>query len=363
MAALGVAVYHVRVNLWIGSREILAHQADHGWLERISAVIVAPSFFFDSGVILFFVISGFCIHWPVALRWQPPADDSAGRGAPSWRRYFIRRLLRIYPPYAAAVLLTIALESAATGLTGATKSSCRLAVNSFFMVQNYLPPQGQMAGNPPLWSVPVEVELYVVYPALLAVAGKWGWRRTVGLVAVVSVAASLFAANGCKMLEGNFLKFWVVWAAGAWLAESLARKQLRPFGGLHSAALFTAGGLAMTSAGTGIARGLSHLLYGCAFVLLLWWLTMREVNAGETRDSWPGRCLRRLGESSYSLYLIHFPVFLVLGAAWVRAFGSKPASPAIPCVGLLVVVLLALAFYRFIESPSHRLARRARQAD
>ena len=35
---------------------------------------------------------------------------------------------------------------------------------------------GQPASNPALWSVPVEMELYLVYPIVWLAARRWGWR-------------------------------------------------------------------------------------------------------------------------------------------------------------------------------------------
>src|SRR5262249_3570790 len=45
------------------------------------------------GVPLFFVISGFCIHLPQARMLAAGAPR-----APEWRRFFARRLWRLYPP-------------------------------------------------------------------------------------------------------------------------------------------------------------------------------------------------------------------------------------------------------------------------
>lgn len=64
-----------------------------------------------------------------------------------------------------------------------------------------------------------------------------------------------------------------------------------------------------------------------------------------------------IGTFSYSLYLIHYPLFHLAGHAWQLHFGAKPASILISLAAVLLVVPLAWVFHRCIEAPSHRLAR------
>jgi peptidoglycan/LPS O-acetylase OafA/YrhL len=357
-AALGVAIYHVRVYLWAGSREILGHQSGFSWAERGFAVFMVPSFFFDSGVVLFFVISGFCVHWPMASK-----TVSLGEGVakPVWRSYFMRRFLRLYPPYVAALLVTLLLEWMATRFAGAESSSVPI-FNSLVMLQNYLPPHSQMTGNPALWSVPVEAELYLVYPILLCIKRWMGWWGGLGLVAVVSLGASFYAAHGWERLAGSFLKFWIIWAAGAALAESVARGGLPRFGPAQGIGMIAAGGLAVMLASTEIGHEWTHLAYGVCFVMALWWLIGRE-KAGTSKfhsSFAKGMCFT--GERSYSLYLLHFPLFFFIGKLWEAKYGFKPGTPWLALAALGLSVLAAFIFYKCVERPSHQLARTVAKA-
>ncbi len=63
------------------------------------------------------------------------------------------------------------------------------------------------------------------------------------------------------------------------------------------------------------------------------------------------------GTVSYSLYLLHFPLFKLAGYAWVEFFGSKPESFLIPSIATFLVIPFAWFFYRVVELPTHQLAR------
>jgi peptidoglycan/LPS O-acetylase OafA/YrhL len=66
-----------------------------------------------------------------------------------------------------------------------------------------------------------------------------------------------------------------------------------------------------------------------------------------------------LGRTSYSLFLIHYPVLIAVSSLWVR-FGWSGRSSAI--AGLIVVyaasLLVADLFFRAVEAPATLLARK-----
>ena len=64
--------------------------------------------------------------------------------------------------------------------------------------------------------------------------------------------------------------------------------------------------------------------------------------------------LRFLGTISFSLYLVHVPVLVALQHGLHR----RLSSTAIWVLGVLASLLAAWVFYRAVERPAHRLARR-----
>ena len=75
---------------------------------------------------------------------------------------------------------------------------------------------------------------------------------------------------------------------------------------------------------------------------------------------WPkSRVIAYLGQTSYSLFLVHFSVFVVVSALWVWLDIDSPWGAR---AGLLAAYVASLAaadvFYRTIEAPSTRLSRK-----
>lgn len=295
---------------------------------------------------LFFLLSGFCVHLPMA-----------GRKKFEWKPYAARRFFRIYPPYLAAILLTLGCELLILWLgSDDHRSSINTIYRSIFMVQNYGSQSGQMAGNPSLWSLPVEMELYVVYPLFLWLLRKAGSTITYVGVAVVSVSPMLLG-NVLPILKGGFFSYWLIWCAGAWLAERWKTGSLPKLGMLHLAIMLAAFAMGVVCN----LHGFSYYWYACHFWaigygILLWFTISRPLLPALI----PPRLLSLLvwmGSLSYSLYLIHFPVFRLAGEIWIKLLGGKPVNFLIPLIAAILVVPLAGWFYRLVEAPSHRLAR------
>lgn len=342
VAALGVLLFHSRVALWVGWREIQQRPADFSAFERAVAWLAAPTPFLGAGVMLFFVISGFCVHQPLA----------AANSTPSWRSFYARRLLRVYPPYLAAVVVS----AAATVWLGL---SAQQFGASAAMVQNYTGPAdasalvSQILANPSLWSLPVEMEFYLLYPLVWWAVARLGWGLALSAVAALSLAAAAAVLAGHRVLDGNFALYWLIWCSGAWLRERHARGALaRPPILVSVAALGAiAAGVVCTLRPVG---PLATLAWGAGS----FWLVWQCLSAPRKWPAWLSRPLRAAGAWSYSLYLLHFPLLLLLGAAWTALFGEKPANFLVTLAGCVVVLGPVILFHRWVEQPSHAWARR-----
>lgn len=346
LAALGVALFHVRVTLWVGWREIAAHPDRYTAWDRGLAWLSAPLPFMGSLVMLFFVISGFCIHWPMAT----------GR-ALDWREYVCRRFFRIYPPYLAVVAL-----SWLTCVALSHSDPPRVGIASALMVQNYLggatggEGAGQLSTNWSLWSLPVEMELYLAYPLLLLGMRRFGANGVFMATALVSTAAAGLLLSGAGWLQINSARYLVVWFAGAWLAEKWKRGELRSPKRWMAVAAFGSLGWACYLETSERGGAWSALGFGGFYFWLMWALLFQPPRRVFFAPP-IAAALRWLGARSYSLYLLHFPLFYVMGAWWVEQFGDKPHSFAVPVLAVLVILPAVALFFRGIEKPSHALAR------
>jgi peptidoglycan/LPS O-acetylase OafA/YrhL len=161
-------------------------------------------------------------------------------------------------------------------------------------------------------------------------------------------AASLLYFNRHAGLDVTGLYFFGSYALGmlAWWASRSAR----PARWLLAIAVLGALALALDFRG--------RLAVALAVALALVWLQRGRWAARWLQAPW----LLRLGQMSYSVFLIHFPVCLLVSAA-VSHFW--PAQLAANALGMLAAFLLSLlagsALYRGVES-RHAPWRRVRQA-
>lgn len=305
------------------------------------------------GVGLFLVVSGFCIHLPMARR-EPGArlDVSA---------YLRRRLSRIYPPYLAALALSAAVAVAAPAealrstLLGVPTAA---QLTSHLLLVHTAVPGHAGAASAVFWTIALEAHFYVLYPLLLALRRRVGMPGLCALLLGVALASRLLAVAllppaRWPLVDDSFLRRGWEFGLGMWVAERLSADG-RPWtagrGGWAGLALLTSLGglgLALAPGGHRVRAWLWPILFAIAVEASARW----RPGAG-----WAERAGRWLGVRSYSLYLVHpiglaLPVLLVPG--WAAARGAA-------CAAMLVsVAAVFLPFYALVE---RRFAVRATPA-
>ena len=355
LSAFGIVLYHVRVDLWSGWVAISTQPDSFSIFDRAAALLSIPIPFLRPAVMLFFLVSGFCIHYSYA----------ASSRSLELKSYSIRRFLRIYPPYLAAVVFGVLIEWILSHYFNQEVSPGAKVLQTVFMLQNYSQDGGQMYTNPALWSLPVEVELYLVYPLFYLLLRRCGIKWSMFSAAVVSIAAlalllgpNLQNYNNSEVGHGgHFAVYWIVWCAGALLAEWAKREQLpkwQPW--LWVVMVFTFI-LGITVTLLKLLIVIQELVWGgFYFTVMLWGLTQTDpLGFLSTRMR---KIFLSLGLISYSLYLLNYPFFRLCGAIWINIFGTKPANFLIPLFFSVLCIPLAYAFYAGVEAPSHKLARK-----
>jgi peptidoglycan/LPS O-acetylase OafA/YrhL len=366
IAALAVALVHSMTVLWLGLR---GQPRGHGLpqlFDRVMAVLSIPAHYGYAGVMLFFLLSGFVIHLPFA----------GGRRPFEFVPYLTRRFFRIYPPYLVALLISLAigafLPSAYVFQLHLTSMDMGHVLRSFFLLQNY--PHGggpgmelaayQPASNMALWSLPVEMELYLAYPLLLLGLRAIPMARLALGVAAVSIVATIVdvwiaapdgSASNVANFQPTFLHYWVIWAAGAWLAERVATRTVPAWRTPYWIAL------GILTVAALLARPKFHLAYDFeeflwAGVFFLAFLRLLQANVSKKFAVF--RPLAGIGLVSYSLYLIHVPTFLVIAALWGLGHTQLSANFGFCLVAVALVVPVAAVMYVLVERPSIALGRR-----
>jgi peptidoglycan/LPS O-acetylase OafA/YrhL len=301
------------------------------------------------GVDVFFVISGYLITRLIAQ-----ARDA---GTFSWGGFYLRRARRIVPAYILVTLVTAALAAwiemprllAQTGAATAA-SGLFLANILFAQTAGYFAPGPQQNPLLHLWSLGVEEQFYLVWPAVIALLSLKSTRGMRAGLALVLLLGSLVLAQAMVTSVWAFfglpMRAWEFLAGGA-----LALGLVKPPGDRTTVnlagvigGLMIAGSLVLLNEASAFP-GVSAVPVVIGAALLVW------SGSGAT----PGLAVLRLppvvglGRVSYSLYLWHWPL-LVLAAD----VAQQPLSlfQRLCLVGLALG--LAVLTWRFVEQTFRR---------
>jgi len=142
-----------------------------------------------NGVPIFFTVSGFLVLW------------SFDRRPDQWKEYARNRALRIFPGLYGCLLVTLAVlvyflginTFAQHGLTALGWFAGQLTIFQFY-TPDFLRSFGVGVPNGALWTIPVELQFYILVPFLWWTWRKWG-VKTVWLMMGVSVTFYGFLRN------------------------------------------------------------------------------------------------------------------------------------------------------------------------
>lgn len=320
--------------------------------------------FGDCGVAVFIVVSGYCLMMPVAA--QEGLHLSGGR-----LRFAQRRLRRLGPGYLAAlvatsvfILLVPTLQHRSGTLWDASlpAMSVGTVVAHLLLVYNWSRTLRYQI-DVPMWSVALEVQIYAVFVFVLLPV----WRRTKGrrpnlvVVGVCALVTAVLAAAGLGFAQPWML---LLFALGMCAAEA----SVRPVAWIRGHVdLIVIGAFAAVAATFALERRFVHgydsvafvreVVVGAAAALLL--LALRVASPSDGRltlrigAALSVRPVVWLGEISYSLYLVHFPIVGAVSLAWVyrERLGVPGNFASIVVVGGGLSLAAAACFHRLFERP------------
>lgn len=356
-AALAVTLYHAMSVIWVGYASVHTHRSAYSALDQIAASASVPLQYGYSGLILFFIISGFCIHWPYA-----------GGKAFQAGEYGLRRFWRIVPPYLVAVLLATTMLWLVHPRLSASPHTILL---SFLMLQNYdvtnphFPKfwDMQIPTDFALWSLPIEVEFYLCYPIIIALSRRFSFASVYVVVAAISLITSIGSLlYPHALLFPDFLPFWAVWLSGAALAEFVATETLPAWNWMMSLTALLSLSIVLVARRASVH--LDEIVEDYAWTALFA-LMMIHILSFKAWRPHPSSLFFRastfLGKISYSLYLSHFLTLYVILSLCTVLFGHPPSNYFIVFALTLLSIPVAYVFWRFVERPSNALARRLSQ--
>ena len=323
---------------------VLHHLAFYGPMSDVAHDLAPALFIWLSqdariAVQLFLVISGFLAAKTLAPTGQLIATEP--------HSLIKRRYLKLVFPYAAAILVSILCAAIARSLMDNESIPGPPSLMQFFahiaLLQNILHFDSLSAG---VWYIAIDFQLFTLLLGVLWVARSAGKRiqaTHIPGIAMVSglVLASLFYFNRDPNWDNWALYFFGAYGLGVityWASETgnkpvwlllitsiVVAALIVDFRSRIAVALFTA-----------LALGLAHRWGFLA--------------------SWPkGALLAYLGKISYSIFLTHFPVILIINAVFSRI---APDSPAVNALGIIIAWAACIAsgalFYHFIENRANR---------
>jgi len=329
------------------------------------------------GVDLFFVLSGYLIT-SILVAARPPRAATAVAGQPRARyfsTFYARRTLRIFPIY--YLLLFVYILAARIGggpqpwtywLMHAAYLSSSL---EFFHYWAFAAPTFVYAGVSVLWSLSIEEQFYLMWaPVVRYLPPRRLWMVLVGVVVGAPVLRFFIHTAGHAEYEFLPARFdalawgamlalvWTYWSRDGRAAMRYRRVMLGA-GAVLSILIALTGG---TRASHWFAT-LGYTALAVFFAGVVGWTVARAGTASPAARLQRWRPGRYLGRISYTVYLVHYPVYMLVGAAMNGWLGGWPGAgwwgtAARGLVSVAVAIAVAGASWRFLESPILRLKDR-----
>ena len=401
VACLSVMSFHLNLFSCVGN-------VWSPYLDNIGALFSSIALLGETGVMLFFILSGFLLFLPFAkamLLDQP---------WPSLRRYYVRRVLRILPGYYAALLLiTLYLHP---------EYFQPAHIHEFWLFLTFRMdfPITYQQLNAPFWTLAIEFQFYMLLPLIAWLMSKcvrcgrspfrvvkimfclvlliiWGlFTRYWGFIMTSpSVNKPLLPDSIVTIIKpyifGTSGKYFEVFAIGMLIAVAYIQLQNTPDNSRLksrlrrlSPLLFVSGLIVLNAvdvwhyyvvymhgrslhfldAYQGFLVSFKDVLnpfgfalgYGCCLFAIL-----HGPNALKRPFEWAPLCW--IGCISYSLYIWHDPFVLFFLSTFLPKFQqlgwSRPAQYIIYAAWIVVTTFpLSLTFYRWVEMPGIRLGEK-----
>lgn len=324
---------HILANLGLPH-----HLTDHPWLSGLARL----------GVVLFFVLSGFIITYRLCM-------EEKSQGMITIRRFYIRRILRIWPLYFLIVILALGplAEISIFQIPGYNAETLRTHIGLKLMLYAGMLPSlvPLLAGLIPtaahLWSIGTEEQFYLVWPWFMRWFHRWRFTMMLAVIALhVLIETALHGDAGAGIPHrGILMSFWYHFSI-----DHLALGGLMALVRLNSARLFriTANKVTLLCAvilAALISTGHIHPpTHAERTVAVLFGLIIIGVSAGQLHilELAP---FRYLGRISYGIYMYHVLIAVAV-VNWLHPYTSSPIV-LLSAVVVSVIAVAALSYHTF----------------
>lgn len=303
------------------------------------------------GVDIFFVISGYLITGIIFSK--------VASGTFSFAEFYMRRVRRILPAALFVTLctlllgLTLMLPDDAKALSNSAIATTFSVANIYFwkfLDTSYFAASSDTVPLLHMWSLGVEEQFYLIWPALMVVAMRLGGKRLLVAAAVLVAAASFAVSEYYLARDPSFAYYMLPSRAGELLVGAMlflwqdSRRTLTAMSANIAGVvglLLVGYSLALLSETAGFP-GVRSIIPAVGAALLI----ASGINQGAVlARALTNPVFRYFGLRSFSLYLWHWPVL----ALYRYSYGELSLIGTAQC--LVIMLVLTEATYRLIEGP------------
>jgi peptidoglycan/LPS O-acetylase OafA/YrhL len=328
-----VFLFHMLGELSLRSGRTIPVEASYHWLERLLENG-------NRGVSLFFVISGMILAMPFARHFL------LGSKPVSLRKYYMRRVTRLEPPYIASTILAILLL--AVYRHGLTAEFVRHLMASVLYQHSLVFGQVSLV-NPVTWSLEVEIQFYLLAPLVMQFyrIRRTGLRRASLLIGILGVGLAQIPFQTWPRFNMSILFYAQYFLMGLLVADVFVLELKK----MRSSWIWDLAGVAALGAIFWTNGAYWHILMPAAIAVLC----VAAMRSYGLRRIFSNRWVAAIGGMCYSIYLLHFLFIAVLFKVTRRAILPGAVFFVNYAIQLLLVavpvVVMCAVFFMLVERP------------
>lgn len=332
IAAVSIVVFHFGQKSFIFNNEYV------GFIFKQANV----------GVSYFFVLSGFVM----VIAYESKTTIC-------FTEYIKNRFARIYPVYLFAIVLVLLPQFLTNNV------DFEGLILNLLMIQAWFPGQA-LSFNPLGWSLSVELLFYVLFPFLFNFLYKKERFKniTIGILLFWFISQVVFhflvSMNYIVFsYKGNDLRYFPLMHLNEFLIGNLAgfcyvneiKKKKRKLDWQIGIVAVAIGVLLKFPIGLNFHNGILALLF-VPLILLI------SLNDGRLTSLFNNKLCVFLGEISFGIYILQYPVFSIISAYSVNKYFQIDDFTVVFFIRLILLILLSSLSYVFIETPIRNKIRK-----